>query len=322
MNHLFYEIEGELRQVEEYLLKYVQAGHADLRKSFVHLLRAGGKRIRPAFVLLAAKYGQYNSSKIIPLAAALELIHMATLVHDDVIDSSIIRRGRQTVKAKYGNNFSLHSGDFLFAKALTIIENYKSNHINQLLAHVSVEMCQGELEQIASAYKLEQNIRNYFYRIKRKTSLLISASCQIGAIAAQADPHIVKTLGRYGHYLGMAFQITDDVLDFIADEKTLGKPVGSDLRQGIITLPVIYLLNCGNEEMKKSLWEKLNSPASSQDDLHDVVELIKQSEAIPYSLDIAGRYVEKALKELEVLPANEITESLHKLAVFIKRRQF
>ncbi len=322
MNQLFYQIEGELKQVEEYLLEYVQARHGDLRKSFVHLLKAGGKRIRPAFALLAAKYGKYDSGKIIPLAAALELIHMATLVHDDVIDSSIIRRGKETIKAQYGNNFSLHSGDFLFAKALTIIEKYKNNEINQLLAHVSEEMCQGELEQIASAFKLEQNVRSYFYRIKRKTSLLISASCQIGAIAAQTESYIVKTLGRYGHYLGMAFQITDDVLDFTADEKTLGKPVGSDLRQGIITLPVIYLLNCGDQGIKETLWEKLNSPVVSPDDINDVVTLVKKSDAIPYSLDIAGKYVEKALGQLEILPVNEITESLHKLALFVKKRQF
>jgi len=316
----FTPIEKDLQEVDNYLQNFLQKDQDSLRQGFMHLLKAGGKRIRPAFTLLAARYGREESSKIIPLAAAFELVHMASLVHDDIIDRSDLRRGEPTIRALYGNNFSLHFGDYLLAKALCIIEEYKNPRINSLLARASISMCQGELQQLADAYNLEQTMRQYFRRIKRKTSLLITLSCQAGALAAGADREVIRILGRYGHYVGMAFQITDDILDFIADEKTLGKPAGSDLQQGLITLPAIYVLKYGEPKIRKKLIRCLTRPVTLEDSL-EAIALINQTQAIDYSLEITNRYVEKALQQAALLPDSEATYSLHNLARYVYNRQ-
>lgn len=315
----FTPIEKDLHEVDNYLQNFLRVDHESLHTGFMHLLKAGGKRIRPAYTLLSAKYGKEESSQIIPLAAAFELVHMASLVHDDVIDRSDLRRGEPTIRALYGNNFSLHFGDYLLAKALCIIEEYKNPRINSLLAWASVEMCQCEIQQIATAYDLSLSIKQYFSRIKRKTSLLITLSCQAGALAAGADPQIVRTLGKYGHYVGMAFQITDDILDYIADEKTLGKPVGSDLQQGLVTLPAIYVLKYGSVEDKRDLIKYLSKPVS-QDDLAKAIDLVNKTKAIEYSLEMTNRYVEKALAQVAKLPDSEATHSLHHLAQYVYNR--
>lgn len=288
----------------------------------MNLLKAGGKRIRPAFALLSAKFGKEESNKIIPLAAAFELVHMASLVHDDVIDMSELRRGMPTVRALEGNNFSLHFGDYLFGIALNIVEGYKSQQISSLLAQASVEMCKGEIEQLSKAYELEQGIRDYFYRIKRKTALLIALSCQAGALAARANPQIMETLGRYGHCLGMAFQITDDVLDYIADEETMGKPVGGDLQLGLVNLPVIYVLKYSKPAVQEELRRLLKDRPFVRENVFKAIDLIKTTEAIEYSLSIANLYIEKGLSYLERLPNIQAAQTLRQIAFFIYNRRF
>ena len=322
LKELFNEIEPDLRRVDCYLSACFEQTGARLKEGYLHLLKAGGKRIRPAFTLLAARYGGLDSEQIIPLAAAFELIHMASLVHDDVIDNSDLRRGEPTVRTVFGNDYSLHLGDCLFVKAMQIIDEYKSIAVSKLLAYTSMEMCRGELEQMAAAYNYNQNIRQYFYRIKRKTSLLITLSCQAGAIAANTEPQVVRVLGRYGHNIGMAFQITDDVLDYVADEKTLGKPVGSDIQQGVVTLPLIYILNHGQETVRMRLLGILRKRVFSPEDIRNIAEIIATGGAIAFSLRIANKYVDKALQQLELLPENKTTGALRELARFIYHRQY
>ena len=247
---LFQGIESDMQRVEEELTRVVQAENPLLSETSGHLLQAGGKRLRPAFVLLAGKFNACPGEQLIPLAVALELIHMASLVHDDVIDASLTRRGVPTVKACWGNRISMHTGDYLLGRALQIIAQYKDPRILQILADVSVKMVEGEVQQIVTAFDAEQGLKDYLYRIKRKTALLISTSCGVGAIASGAPDELVRSLTRYGHYVGMAFQITDDILDFVSTEEELGKAVGSDLSQGIITLPVIYALKTETQGSK------------------------------------------------------------------------
>jgi len=322
LKDMFNDIEPDLHKVDSFLINCLEKTSDRLQKGYIHLLKAGGKRIRPAFTLLAARYGSEDIEKVIPMASAFELVHMASLVHDDVIDHSELRRGEPTIRTVFGNNFSLHLGNYLFAKALQIIDEYNNTSLNNLLACASMEMCRGELEQIAAAYNYKQSLRQYFYRIKRKTSLLITLSCQAGAIAAKAEPGVVRILGRYGHNIGMAFQITDDVLDYIADEKTLGKPVGSDIQQGIVTLPLIYVLNYGEEHVRRRLLDILEKKSFTREDIAQMTKLIETTEAIPFSLGIANKYVEKALKQLELLPENNTTCTLRQIAKFIYHRQY
>ncbi|HHW07383.1 MAG TPA: heptaprenyl diphosphate synthase [Clostridia bacterium] len=313
-------IKSDLKIVESRLAEYVQSSSPLLTKASLHLFKAGGKRLRPAFALLAGKCCGGSLERLLPLAVALELIHMASLVHDDVIDNSLTRRGIPTVKAQWGDKVSLHTGDYLFAKSLLLIAQYKNFRIAKILADVSVEMCLGEIQQIVTAFDLNQSLRDYFYRIKRKTAMLISASCQLGAVASNADPVLERSLTKYGHYLGMAFQITDDILDIVADEDELGKPVGSDLRQGIITLPTIYALKHSKDA--EQLAAIISNRQKTNRDIETAIAIIKECGAIEYSFNIAQAYIKKAKTELKNIPSPDHRETLTRLADFVQVRKF
>lgn len=318
---LFADIKKDLKKVESELLQYVQSDIPLLTETSAHLLKAGGKRLRPAFALLAGKFHNYSPTKLMPLAVALELIHMASLVHDDVVDASYTRRGIPTVKANWGNKVSVHTGSFLFAKSLDLVAKYENPQISGVLAKVSVEMCRGEIQQISTAFNVNQNIKDYFYRIKRKTALLIAASCRLGATATEAPNHIIHSLNMYGHFLGMAFQITDDVLDLTGDIKKFGKQIGSDLRQGIITLPVILSIN-DNSKDAKLLKEIIKTEIKKESDIKLAIDIIEKSGAIEHSLEISNNYINKAKKELRRLPNVSTRDTLYYIADFVQARKF
>ncbi|CAA7601746.1 Isoprenoid synthase domain protein [Acididesulfobacillus acetoxydans] len=317
---LFNQINADLQRVEEELRRFVGTDYPLLDESSVHLLAAGGKRLRPAFTLLAGKFYDYSFEKLLPIAMALELIHMATLVHDDVVDASLTRRGRETVKAKWGNVVSVQTGDYLLAKSLVLIAQIDHPVISGILARVSVEMCQGEIQQIKSSFDTKQTPKQYYYRIKRKTALLISASCKLGGIASSAPPRQIWALGAYGHALGMAFQIVDDVLDITARPTELGKPVGGDLHQGIMTLPMILALRSSAEGGR--LEELLAKPDKSGEEISTAIEWIRRSGAIEESMHWVERYVAKAVGYLEELPDVTTRRALQELAEFIRVRKF
>lgn len=317
---LLKDIQADLKIVERQLSEYVQSTSPMLTKASLHLFKAGGKRLRPAFALLAGKCCGATLERLLPLAVALELIHMASLVHDDVVDNSLTRRGIPTVKAQWGDKVSLHTGDYLFAKSLLLISQYENPRIAQILANVSVEMAQGEIQQIATAYDLNQTVRDYFYRIKRKTAMLISASCQLGAVASDADYKLERSLTKYGHYLGMAFQITDDILDMTGEQKKFGKPIGSDLRQGILTLPTIYALRHSKDAAKLS--EIITNREKSNEEIQVAIEIIKECGGIEYSFTMAEAFINKAKKELKHIPSTEDQDILAGLADFVQIRKF
>jgi len=317
---LFNEIKDDLKIVEHELCQVVQAPDALLTETSVHLLNAGGKRLRPAFCLLGGKFYNYDLKKLLPLAVALELIHMASLVHDDVVDASMTRRGIPTVKAKWGNRISMHVGDYLFAKSLILISSYQEPLISRVLSDTSVMMCEGEIQQISTSYNVNQYLKDYFYRIKRKTALLISASCQLGAVACGAPKNIYLPLNRYGHYIGMAFQITDDILDMVANKNKLGKPIGGDLRQGIITLPVIYALE--KSPQRERLKEIIVKGVKSDKEVFEAIAIVKKCGGIKYSFNIADKYIHKAKVHLAKLPDKPIKSTLTFAADFIKIRKF
>lgn len=321
MLELFVDIRDELQTVENELIKIVQARYQILTDTSLHLLNAGGKRLRPALALFGAKFYKFDLEKVIPLAATLELIHMASLVHDDVVDASMTRRGIPTVKAMWGNRISTHIGSYLFAKSLILISEYEDNPlISEVLSDTSVQMCQGEIIQISSSFDIDQSLKNYFYRIKCKTALLIAASAQLGAVACGADRSVYLPLRRYGHNIGMAFQITDDILDMIAEQRQLGKPIGGDLRQGIITLPVIYALNHCKD--KKRLVELVTKVEKSDDEVNEALEIVRNCGAIEYSFNIAKKYIKKAKMELKELPDIPTRQTLGMAADFVCVRKF
>ena len=317
---LFNQINSDLQRVEKELTKFVETDYPILHDSAVHLLTAGGKRLRPAFTLLAGKFYGYSLEKLIPVAMALELIHMATLVHDDVVDASMTRRGRPTVKANWGNIVSVQTGDYLLAKSLLLISKIDHPEVARILAEVSVEMCQGEIQQIKCSFDVEQNLKQYYYRIKRKTALLISACCRLGALVSGAPRLQVWALGAYGHSLGMAFQIVDDVLDLTAKPSDFGKPIGGDVQQGIMTLPMILALKLStNPSHLKALLRKMDK---TNEEVSETIEIIKNTGAINESMHLVDLYVLKAKKHLQDLPQVPTRKALEELAEFIRVRKF
>jgi len=318
--NFFQPIEQDLAQVERSLTGNLNSSISLMNEASVHLIKAGGKRLRPAFALLSAKLFQDDLEKVIPLAVALELIHMASLVHDDVIDNSSIRRGKKTVKSAWGNRVSVYAGNYILARALALVSTYKRSDIINVLAKASMQICEGEIYQMMSCYNVNLGLKNYLRRIERKTALLIAVSCQLGAMICNASKEEITALRRYGYYLGMAFQITDDILDFIADEETLGKPTGSDIRQGVITLPALYALKYSKHRSK--LARLLSSPEACLNEADKIIAIIIDSDGIDYAYWVTEHFAHKAKKQLQLLPEVPIKKNMYDLAHFILKREY
>ncbi|MGA9227711.1 MAG: heptaprenyl diphosphate synthase component II [Mesobacillus sp.] len=318
MKLLYTYLNSDLTLIEKALEDTIQAESQLLRQASLHLLKAGGKRIRPVFVLLGGKFGNYDINVIKNVAVSLELIHMASLVHDDVIDDAELRRGQPTIKAKWDNRIAMYTGDYIFARALELMTKIENPLAHQILSDTIVELSVGEIEQIKDKYNFEQNLRNYLLRIKRKTALLIAASCQLGAVVSGVPEKDHRKLYRFGYYVGMSFQITDDVLDFTGTEKELGKPAGGDLLQGNITLPVLYAME--DEQIRT----KIMSVHENMDrqELDEILKMIQGSGAIEKSLNLSDRYLDKALAILGELPPNKAKKSLQDIAKFIGKRKY
>ncbi len=245
---------------------------------------------------------------------------MATLVHDDVIDNSSIRRGTETVKSGWGNRVSIYAGNYVFARSLSIISTYQRSDLIDVLARASMKICEGEIIQMLSCYNVNLGLKNYLRRIERKTALLISVSCELGAMIRHAPLQEIIALRNYGYYLGMGFQITDDILDIIADEETLGKPTGSDIRQGVITLPALYALR--HDPNGQELAQLLSSPEACINKAERIIEIISDSDGIDYAYYATQHFALKAQKQLDVLPDLPVKKNLYDIANFIIAREY
>ncbi|WP_203332777.1 heptaprenyl diphosphate synthase component II [Planococcus beigongshangi] len=316
---LYSDLRPELDKIEKELEVAVGSNSLLLNEASLHLLQAGGKRIRPVFVLLAGKFGNYNVDVMKQVAVPLELIHMASLVHDDVIDDSEMRRGQATVKAQWNNSVAMYTGDFILARALEYITVIKDSEIHKILSKTMIEVCRGEIIQIEDKYKLDQSIRDYLRRIKRKTALLISSSCELGATVSGTDAETAARLRRFGYFIGMSFQITDDILDFTSTDEELGKPAGSDFIQGNITIPVLFARK--DPKIYSKLKEALGKDLSDEE-RREIVRMIRDSNAMQEAKLLSDRYLEKALEELSHLPKGPANKTMRKIALFIGKRKF
>ncbi|AIQ42403.1 polyprenyl synthetase family protein [Paenibacillus sp. FSL R5-0912] len=317
---IFGLLNKDMDQIEKELYRSVQGDDDLLTETSLHLLKAGGKRLRPVFVLMGGKFGQYDLDKLKRVAIPLELIHSASLVHDDVIDNAELRRGEPTVKAKWGDKIAMYTGDYIYAKALVMTSELKNPRIHQLLSKAMVEMSIGEMEQIRDFFNSGQSVRHYLRRIRRKTALLIAVSCQLGALAAEAEPETARLLYNYGYNVGMAFQIRDDLLDLSGTEKQIGKPPGSDMRQGNITLPVIYSLQ--DSRLREGLMEELERIRAGNGGVGRAIDLILSGDGIARAEELASRYISKALEALEQLPGNRTKRNLRDIAFFVTGRAY
>jgi len=287
----------------------------------LHLLRAGGKRLRPALYFLCAKAGTYNLTKIMPVAVAIELIHMATLVHDDVLDNASTRRSIITANACWGNNTAVLAGDYLFAKAFSLVSNRDNNIALNLLTREICDICEGEIIQIRDNFNVDQHEKDYLVRINKKTAGFIAVSCQLGALAAGLSEADVKALYNYGYAVGMAFQITDDILDVTASSEKLGKPAGNDLKQGILTLPVLYALGKSSRgaELRTLITAGDNM---TEDNLKRCIDIIHDTDAVEYSYQKVAEYLASARNSLPKSVDCKIGHALLQVADFIGLRQY
>lgn len=317
---IYASLRADLSTIEDEMERAVRTDQPVLLQASQQLLRAGGKRLRPVFVLLAAKFGDYDFNKIKEVAIALELIHTASLVHDDVIDDADVRRGKPTVKAKWNNQTAMYTGDYILSQAIERITLINAQKVHSILSKTLKELNIGEIEQIRDQFNWNQNLRQYLRRIKRKTALLIATSCRLGAIVSNVPLHYQKHLERFGYYVGMSFQITDDILDFVGTKKTLGKPSGGDLKQGNVTLPTLYAMSF--PKIKEKIVSSFKDENITEKSLQTILQLIRSSGAIEKSISLSNLYLNKAKKELLQLPICSARDSLLQIADSIGNRKF
>jgi heptaprenyl diphosphate synthase len=316
---MFHIVENEMAIFEEELYSVINSPANLLEDIGDHLRQAGGKRLRPALYLICAK-SCANKKVLMPMAVAIEMIHMATLVHDDVIDNAETRRGMPTANIRWGNHVAVLAGDYLFAKAFSAIANHVSCSMLQVLTDVISSLCEGEIEQFKFSFNPAVTEKQYLRRIAKKTADLIAASCQLGGLSAGFATDEVAALQRYGYCIGMAFQITDDLLDITASADQVGKPVGNDLGQGIVTMPAIYAL--AHSEHKAELAEIISKTEISPAEIQRGLEIIHTCGAVEYSCRAVDSYLNEAKSVLPACLSAIVKETLIDIADYIGRRDY
>ncbi|UXR79255.1 MULTISPECIES: polyprenyl synthetase family protein [unclassified Staphylococcus] len=308
----------EIKTIEKRLQSLIKSDDPILESAANHLLKSGGKRVRPLFVILSSYAGsdQANESAY-RVATALELIHMATLVHDDVIDYSDKRRGKKTIEKQWDKPTAILTGNFLLARALEYLSYIEDPRIHRTLSAAITEVCRGELFQFQDQFRSDQSMTNYLRRINRKTALLIQLSTEVGAMTSGADAQTVRTMRQIGHYIGMSFQIIDDILDFTSTTEKLGKPVGSDLRNGHLTLPV--LLEMRRDQVFKQKVASLH-PDADAELFEDCVAQIRRSDVIAQSKEISAQYLSKATQQLDLLSNDALKPLFQKIIHKLQHR--
>jgi heptaprenyl diphosphate synthase len=284
------------------------------------LFAAGGKRVRPALVLLSARCGAYDLDRLTPAAMAVELTHAATLVHDDVIDRSAVRRGRPTVAAALGDEPAIVIGDFYFAKAYEHAARTDSTEVVGILARAVMEICAGEVRQQAIRYRYSTGVDEYMQRIEAKTAALLAASCDIGASLAGVAPYLRSALHEYGRMLGLAFQIADDVLDYLGSEGEIGKPIGKDITEGFATLPLMLALE--DASIASQLENVLQDGRElSAQQAGAVVDVVRESGAPQRALERARQYASVASRQTDGITVPDVRDALAALTGYVVSRK-
>jgi geranylgeranyl pyrophosphate synthase len=311
-------IEEYIKLVEERMRAQADGHHPAVVAALQHLLSSGGKRIRVVVTLLTGKMLGADQDKLITLAAAIESLHTATLVHDDLIDGAMIRRGIPTLNAQWSPAATVLTGDFIFAKAAKLAACTESVEVMQIFAETLATIVNGEVSQLFSS-KWVANREDYYRRIFAKTASLFEASTTTAAILSNANKNTLEKLKTFGYEIGMAFQIIDDILDFTSEQTTMGKPVASDLRQGIITLPVLFYLENNPED--RDMKNILESNFCDENCLSRLLSSIRESGAIELALQEAHQAIIRGLNALVTLPENQERKALEDLAGYIVNRE-
>jgi octaprenyl-diphosphate synthase len=303
---MFEPIRDDLREVEREFARHIQSQVALIPQIGNYVQDGGGKRIRPAVLLMAARMAGYTGERAVLYASVIEFIHTATLVHDDIIDESELRRGREAVHTRWGNHVTVLFGDFLYLKSMSLALTQDSLEIIRLLCDVTLRIVEGEIYQLTKNGVVELTEDEHFDIVRRKTAYLFAGSAKIGGMLGPTTREQQEALWDYGLNIGMAFQIVDDLLDFTGEEMALGKPVGGDLREGKMTLPVIHLLSRGDARAESLIRRAVVERTLSVEDWREIRSLLNQSRSLDYAQRVASDYVERAKKALYAFPPSPV----------------
>ena len=323
-NDIFDVIQADLEAFEPALAASVVSETPLITDVGEHLVSSGGKRLRPALFLLAARGGAaFDRARAMPIAVALELIHTASLVHDDVIDEADTRRGAETTNAKWGNQVAILSGDYLFARAFKLVaeEGYDSS-VYVKLAQLVCTLSEGEILQDHTVYQVPASEHAYYERIRKKTADFLEICCELGGAIGGMSEEDTEGMALYGHAIGMAFQITDDLLDYRQTSEHIGKPAGRDLAQGFVTLPVIRALEVLDAERRTELTSLITNPKMTDDEVARALEIVRMTDGLDYAQEQADAYLARAEAALPESLDERIRETCLMAADFIGRREF
>jgi octaprenyl-diphosphate synthase len=317
---LFLPIRDDLEAVEREFARHIQSQVALIPTMGKYIQGSGGKRIRPAVLLMAARMSGYSGEHGALYASVVEFIHTATLVHDDIIDASELRRGRQAVHSRWGNDVTVLLGDFLYIKSMSLALTQDSLDFIRLLCDVTLRMIEGELYQLTKNGVVDLTEEEHLDIIRRKTAYLFAGSAKIGGMLGTASREQLDALWEYGFNIGMAFQLVDDLLDFTGEEVVLGKPVGGDLREGKMTVPVIHLLARGDAAADQLIRRIVSTRNASLEEWRELRAMLTQARSLEYAYRLAGTFVENAKKALCAFPASTERDALLYLPDYVVSR--
>lgn len=317
---LFESIRDDLGKVDREFARHVQSQIALIPTIGDYVRNGGGKRIRPAVLLMAARMAGYTGERAVLYASVVEFIHTATLVHDDIIDDSALRRGREAVHTRWGNHVTVLFGDFLYLKSMSLALTEDNLEIIRLLCDVTLRIVEGEIYQLTKNGAVELTEEEHLDIVRRKTAYLFAGSARIGGMLGPTNREQQEALWDYGLNIGMAFQIIDDLLDFTGEEVALGKPVGGDLREGKMTLPVIHLRERAGPVAEALLRKIVGAHTVTLEDWDALRILLSQTRSIDYSRQVANDYVDRARRSLYGFPSSEARDALLFLPEYVVSR--
>lgn len=309
-------VESDFLAVDHYIVDQLHSDVPLVENIGHYIVEAGGKRLRPLLVLLTARCCGIQSEKHIPMAAVIEFIHTATLLHDDVVDMSTLRRGRPTVNEEWNNPSSVLVGDFIYSRAFQILVRIGDMRIMQLIADTTNKIAEGEVLQLISKHNPTSSEKSYMQVIQDKTAILFKAAAQCGAILGGASTDTEQALTRFGMHLGTAFQLVDDVLDYAGDSSKLGKNIGDDLAEGKPTLPLIYAMANGTADQVRLIRQSLSEEVVPNALLEEVIAIVQSSGALEYTRQLASQHAQHSLDCLETIAASTFRDALETMANF------
>jgi octaprenyl-diphosphate synthase len=313
-------VSSDMESVDALIKQSLHSDVALINQLSHYIINSGGKRMRPMLVLLSANACQYQGNQHINLAAVIEFIHTATLLHDDVVDASQLRRGNMTANAVWGNEASVLVGDFLYSRAFEMMVSANNMRIMEIMSHTTNTIAEGEVLQLLNCHDADTSEIRYMDVVMRKTARLFEAAAQIGAVLGQQSEQIETALANFGLHLGIAFQLIDDVLDYSASPEDTGKNVGDDLAEGKPTLPLIHAIHKGTPSQARLIRKAIEN--GGHDNMQDVCAIIESTGAIPYTAQAAKRQAGLAIEALSSLPDSASKEALYGLAEFSVNRRY